>query len=61
MRSDRARASEAFKFLLLQDAQELSLQFQWDVANFIQEKRALVASSKRPIFWVSAPVNAPLS
>src|SRR4030095_1327582 len=35
-----ARAAQAFELLLLQDAQELRLQLQWDIAHFIEKKRA---------------------
>jgi hypothetical protein len=38
----RPRASQALKFPLLQDTKKLRLQLERDVANFIQEERALI-------------------
>src|SRR6267154_2579270 len=38
----RMRASQAFKFALLQSAQQFRLNFNWDVPYFVQEERALV-------------------
>jgi hypothetical protein len=42
----RARASQAFEFTLLQDAKELWLQLERDIADFIQEQRALMCYLK---------------
>ena len=36
------RAAQPLELSLLQDAQELRLQLQWNVANFIQKQRSLV-------------------
>src|SRR5438045_641342 len=56
--SDGARATQALEFLLLQDAEQFGLQFQWDITDFIEESVSSLASSKRPIFWEIAPVKA---
>ena len=42
----RAAVAQPFEFPLLQCPQKLWLQFDWDVPNFIQEKRALVGKFK---------------
>src|ERR1700733_12738342 len=38
----RPRASQAFEFPLLQDTEELWLEFEGDIADFIQKQRALM-------------------
>src|SRR5260370_4940651 len=45
-----AVAAESFEFLLLQDAQQFCLKFQWNVANFVKKKRALVRKFKASRF-----------
>src|SRR5258708_14785872 len=45
-----AVAGESFEFLLLQDAQQFCLKFQWNVANFVKKKRALVRKFKASRF-----------
>ena len=45
-------APEPLKLLLLQDSEEFSLQFQRNVADFVEKSVPLWASSKRP--WSSA-------
>jgi hypothetical protein len=42
----RPSASQALKFPLLQDAEELWLQLERDIADFIQEQRALMCYLK---------------
>jgi len=54
-------ATEPFEFLLLKHAKKLRLKFEGKVADFVEEERATVGESKRPIFWLMAPVNAPRS
>src|SRR5580698_6337398 len=43
-----AVAAEPLEFLLLQDAQQFCLKFEWNVADFIQEERTLVRKLKTP-------------
>src|ERR1700730_16496672 len=43
-----ACAPQPLEFTLLQDAQELWLKFQWDVANFVQEQRAAIREFHPP-------------
>src|SRR5580658_5976735 len=43
-------AAEPFKFLLLQNTQQLGLKFKWYIAHFIQEKRALIRKFKTSNF-----------
>jgi len=59
--AQRARGAEALEGVLLQHAQELGLQLEGEVADFIEEQRPPLASSKRPRRCVMAPVNAPFS
>src|SRR6185295_12865161 len=40
------RASEAFEFLLLDRAEELGLQFDWQIADFVEKQRAAVGRLK---------------
>ena len=54
-------ATEPLEFLLLQDTEQFRLEFQGNVADFVQEECSLVCSSKRPVFCATAPVNAPFS
>src|SRR5277367_1066372 len=44
----RTIAAEPFEFLFLQHAQQFRLKFQRDVADLIEEKRALVGEFKAP-------------
>ena len=37
---DGARAAQAFEFLLLQNAQELGLQFERNIADLVEKQRA---------------------
>jgi hypothetical protein len=40
--SDGTYAAQSFKFLLLENAQQLGLQLRWNIANFIQKEGSLV-------------------
>src|ERR1700675_3022194 len=40
--ASRSRASETFEFLLLQNAEKLGLQFEREVADFVEKERAAV-------------------
>lgn len=57
----RPGAAQAFEFLFLQHPQELRLELGRNVTDFVEKSVPPWASSKRPIFWATAPVNAPLS
>src|SRR4029077_16655510 len=46
----RLRAAETFEFLLLQRAQQLRLDIDWDIAHFVQEQRALIGQFHAPDF-----------
>src|SRR5437762_4343759 len=48
----RAVAAEALKFLLLQDAQQFRLEVEWEVADFIEKKRAAVGQFKTADFLI---------
>ena len=58
---DARHAADAFEFLLLQHPQKLDLHLKRHLGHFVQKKRSLVGSSKRPGFEETAPVNAPFS
>src|SRR5580704_16115534 len=45
-----AVAAEPLKFLLLQNAQQLRLKFERDIADFVQKERALMCELKAPHF-----------
>jgi len=49
------------KFPLLQDPQKRHLRVGQEFTDFIEEKGATTANSKRPNFRWTAPVNAPFS
>ena len=40
------RASQSFELLFLEDAKQLRLQLQWNVADLVQKERALVGEFK---------------
>jgi hypothetical protein len=42
----RGRTAQPLEFSLLEYAKEFRLQFEWHIANFIQEKRASVCQLK---------------
>src|SRR5262249_53849892 len=42
----RTRAAEALEFMLLQNAQKLRLQIEWDVSDFVKEQSALISQFK---------------
>src|SRR5262249_15777712 len=46
----RPRAAQALKLMLLQYAQQLGLQIEWNVADFIEEQRSLVCQLEPPGF-----------
>src|SRR4029077_17467753 len=46
----RLRAAETFEFLLLQRAQQLRLDIDWDIAHLVQEQRALIRQFHAPDF-----------
>src|SRR5207247_9650376 len=46
VRPDRPRAAQPFKFLFLQNSQQLRLQLEGNVADFVQKKRALMRQLK---------------
>src|SRR5262249_44453809 len=48
IRSDRSRTTEAFKFALLQDAQQLRLQLERNLADLVQKHRAAIRQFKAP-------------
>ena len=53
--------AQPLKFLFLQDPQQFGLQFEWNIADLIEKKVPLSASSNRPGLRIIAPVNAPFS
>jgi hypothetical protein len=61
IRSERARTSQPFELSLLQDAEQLGLQFEGNLSDFIQKMVPPFATSKRPMRCAMAPVKAPLS
>jgi hypothetical protein len=56
-----ASTAQSLKFLLLQDSQELGLQFERYIADFIQKQRSFVRQFGSSNLLAMAPVNAPLS
>ena len=42
------RASETFELLLLDRTEELGLQFEWQIADFVEQQRAAVRRLKAP-------------
>ena len=53
--------SDALELTLLQHAQQLALQFERDVADFVQKQRAAIGQFEPPGRSRSAPANAPLA
>ena len=53
--------AQPLELLLLQHAEQLGLQLRRDVADLVEEQVPWCASSKRPTFWLMAPVKAPFS
>lgn len=39
---DRLRASQSLELVVLQNAQQFGLQFQWNLTNLVEQQRALV-------------------
>ena len=58
---DCFRAAQPFELLLLNRTQQFRLQFQADVADFIEEERAAVRKLEPAFLCTSAPVKAPFS
>jgi len=46
----RLAAAETLKLLFLQDAQQLRLQCQWQISNFIEEKGSCMSHLEAPNF-----------
>ncbi len=54
-------AANPLKLVLLEHAQQFRLRLDWDFPTSTKNGVPFSASSKRPIRWVLAPVNAPFS
>src|SRR5271163_1759286 len=53
--SVREVAAQPFEFLFLQNTQQLGLKFEWNVADLVQKKRALVRKVEAPGFLSDRP------
>ena len=59
--ADLFASAQAVIWHAVQHAQQLHLNLQVEIADFIQEKRAFVGHFKESGFWASAPLKAPFS